>query len=126
MLQVVNKDATHKASIVASMAQFNLAEDAIKIGMVVETVSCVIDTATFLAKEGLGEYIHHLQCAWSTDKEWLLETLCTLWDWVQLPLVSKALTEMVVFLVRECGHQGYSFWDLESASVDGMGGVWPE
>ena len=90
MLQLVNKDATHKAYIVASVAQFNLAEDAIKNGMVVETVACVIDTATFLAKEGLDECIHHLQCAWSTDKEWLFIRFAHCrtgysWCWCPMP-----------------------------------------
>ena len=77
MLQVVNKDAACKTSIAAPVAQVWLVEDAIINGTVVETVSGVIDTATFLAKEDLDECIHQLHSARSVDREWLLETLRT-------------------------------------------------
>ena len=46
MLQVVNKDATYKASIAALVPLVCLVEDAIKNGTVMETVSWV-NTTTF-------------------------------------------------------------------------------
>ena len=89
MLQVVNKDAAHKASIAPSVAQVQLAEDAIKNGTVVETMLGVIDTATFVAKADLDECIHHLLSAQSIDRQWLLEMLRTLQDRVQLASASN-------------------------------------
>ena len=97
MLQVINKDATRKASITASVAQVCLAEDAIKNGTVVETVSGEVDTTTFEAKTGLDECIHPIETARAVDVEWVLETLRTSPDRVQLASLSNALVEMVGF-----------------------------
>ena len=44
----------------AAVTQVHLAEEAIKNGAVVETVSGVINTASFLAKDYLDECIQHL------------------------------------------------------------------
>ena len=92
VLQLVNRDGTHKASIAVSVAQVRLAEDAIRNGTVVETVSRVIDSASFLAKEGLNECICHVQSDRPVDRDWLLETLCVSHDLVQLSSVSNGLT----------------------------------
>ena len=80
MLQVINKDAAHEASV----AQSHLADDAIKNGTMVETVLGVINTSTFTAKKGLDECIHYIQTAWSVDLDWVLETLRMSLDRVQL------------------------------------------
>ena len=94
MLQVVNKDATHKALLTASVAKVQFVEDAIKNDTVVETVSGVIDTATFPVKEDLDECIHHIQSAWPIDREWLLRTLCTSRTRFSLRQCLNALTDM--------------------------------
>ena len=61
MQQIINKYSTRKASIVASVAQVCLVENAIKNGTVVETVTGIIDTTTFSAKKCLDECIQHIR-----------------------------------------------------------------
>ena len=107
-------------------SQRRLAEDAIKNGTMVETLFGVIDTATFWAKEDLDGCIHHLQSAQSVDRECLLETLRMSRDRGSVGLGVERLDRDGWFGDDGCGCQGYSFGDLESASADGMGGVWPE
>ena len=67
--KLVSKDVTRKASMVASVAQVDLAEDVIKNGIVVETMLGVIDTASILTKEGLYKCIIHLQSSQPIDRE---------------------------------------------------------
>ena len=50
----------HKASMEGVVTQVHLAEEAIKNGVLVETVLGVINTASFLAKDYLDECIQHL------------------------------------------------------------------
>ena len=107
MLQVVNKDATHKASIAVSVAQVQTWHHG------GDSVGCY-DTSSFLAKESLDKCIHHLQSDQLIDREWLLEMLRTSWDRMQLASVSNALTEMAGWIWKGgCGHQNRSFRDLE-------------
>ena len=94
MRQVINQNASRKGSTVVSAAQIRLAEVAITNGTIVETILDVIDTATFVAKQGMDDCSHHLQSAQSIDEEWVLEMLIAAWDRVQLVLVLNALTEM--------------------------------
>ena len=58
--------------MVASVTQVHLAEDAIKNGSVVETISGVINTTSFLAKDYVDECIQHLESDKVLDREGLL------------------------------------------------------
>ena len=61
----------------------------------VETVSGVIDTASFLAKEDLN--IQHLESYHALDQEWLIVILHRSRDRVQMASMANALNEMAGF-----------------------------
>ena len=86
-----------EASMEAEVTQVHLAEEAIKNGSVVETVSGVINTTSFLAKDYLDECIQHLESDRKLDWEGLLAFLCTTRDRVQMASMANALNEIVGF-----------------------------
>ena len=69
--KLVDRDAARKAAMEASITRVRLAEEAIKNGTVVETISGVINTASFLAKDYLDECIQHLESDRVLDQEGL-------------------------------------------------------
>ena len=87
----------NKASMEAVVTQVHLAEDAIKNGSVVETVSGVINTTSFLAKEYLDECIQHLVSDRDLDQEGLLGSLHIARDRVQMASMANALNEIAGF-----------------------------
>ena len=101
--------------------KFGLAEDTIKNGNIMETVSGMFYTAIFLAKEGLVECIHHLYSARPIHSEWLLKPLHKSWDRVQLASVSNASTEMVGFgmvdVATRAIHSGSQNLHLQTAQA---------
>ena len=81
----------------ASVTQVRLAEEAIKNGTVVETVSGVINTASFLAKEHLDQCIQRLESDRALEREWLIQSLRTARDRVQMASMVNILNDMVGF-----------------------------
>ena len=94
--KLVDRETARKASMEAAVTQIHLAE-AIKNGSVVETVSGVINTASFLAKDYLDECIQHLELDRDLHRESLLGSLCTARDRIQMASMANALNEVVGF-----------------------------
>ena len=95
--KLVDQNAVRKAAMEASVTQVHLAEDAIKNSSVVETISGVINTASFLAKDYLDECIQHLESDKVLDREGLLGSLRTARDRVQMASMANALNEIADF-----------------------------
>ena len=73
--KLVDQNAARKTSMEAAITQVHLAEEAIKNRAVIETVSSVINTASFL-----DECIQHLMSDRDLDQEGLLGSLRTAWN----------------------------------------------
>ena len=98
-----------------------MVEDAIKNGTVVETVSEVINTASFLAKEQLDQCIQYLQSGHALDQEGLVQSLRAARDWVQMASMANALNEMAGFgmvdVVSRVVHAGIRHLHLQMAKA---------
>ena len=95
--KLIDWDAACKAAMEASITQVCLAEEAIKNGTVVDTISGVINTTSFLAKDYLDECIQHLESDRVLDQEGLLGSLRTARDRVQMVSIANALNEIAGF-----------------------------
>ena len=95
--KLVDRDTARKASMEAAVTQVHFAEEAIKNGSVVETVSGVINTASFLAKDYLDECIQHRESDRDLDREGHLASLLTAIDRIQMASMANALNEIAGF-----------------------------
>ena len=89
--KLIDRYSVCKAAMEASITQVRLAEEAIKNGMVVETISGVINTASFLAKDYLDECIQHLESDRVLDRDGLLGSLWTARDRAQMASMANSL-----------------------------------
>ena len=92
--KLIDRDTACKVAMEVSITQVLLAEDAINYGMVVETISGVINTASFLAKDYLDECIQHLESDRILDREGLLGSLRRARDRVQMVSMANALKRL--------------------------------
>ena len=119
--KLIDKDAKRNTDMVASVTQVHLAEEAIKNGTVVKTVSGVIDTTSFLAKEDLDKCIQNCESDHALDREWLIETLHRSRDQVQMASMGNALNEMAGFGMVDAAsravHAGIRHLHLQTAKA---------
>ena len=97
MKKLIDQDAARKAAMEVSITQVRLAEEAIKNGTVVETISDVINTTSFLAKDYLDECIQHLESDRVLDREGLLGSLWRARDRVHIASMANTLNEIAGF-----------------------------